>query len=91
MGNRVLISTPAQLNPLADAAEVEVTGPDARRIALATGIGHHGETVSRRRGAGGEVEEIRFAGIRLLPEARIATELEARYGAQVPKEGSNIC
>jgi hypothetical protein len=91
MGNRVLILTPALTNPLADAAEVEVTGPDAGRIALATGVGHHGETVSRRRGASGEVEEIRFAGVRLLPEARLAAELEARYGARVPQAGSNIC
>ena len=91
MGNRVLILTPALTNPLADAAEVEVTGPDAGRIALATGFGHHGETVSRRRGADGEVEEIRFAGIRLLPEARLATELEAHYGARVPREANNHC
>ena len=42
-GDRVLIAVPAFLNPVMDASEVEVVGPDAGRVALAGGYANHGE------------------------------------------------
>src|SRR5262249_1348186 len=42
MGDRVLALMPPLLNPIADASEIEVTGADEGRIALATGLGNHG-------------------------------------------------
>jgi hypothetical protein len=80
VGDRVLFLTPSSLNPLTDASEVEVTGADTGQIALAPGFGNHGEPVRRSRGADGEVEEVWLGGTRLLPEAKMAAELKARYG-----------
>ena len=80
VGDRVLILTPALPNPLTDASEVEVTGADAGQIALAPGLGNHGEPVRRSRGADGAVDEVWLGGTRLLPETQMAAELKARYG-----------
>ena len=44
-GNRVLIAAPAFLNPVMDAAEIEVTSPNEGRVALAAGYDSHGEPV----------------------------------------------
>ena len=44
-GNRVLIAAPGFLNPVMDAAEIEVTGPNDGRVALAAGYDGHGEPV----------------------------------------------
>jgi CubicO group peptidase (beta-lactamase class C family) len=85
MGDRVLVANPALLNPLGDASELEITGADQGRIALATAMGNHGEPVRRTRGAGGEVEEVWLGGTRLLPEAAIKAELEERYGRPRPR------
>jgi CubicO group peptidase (beta-lactamase class C family) len=84
MGERVMVLNPALMNPLTDASELEVTGADAGRIALATGLGNHGEPVRRHRSKNGAVEEVWLGGTRLLPEAAIAAELEARYGKPAP-------
>ena len=80
MGERVMVLNPALMNPLSDASEVEITAEDAGHIALATGLGNHGEPVRLSRSAAGDIEEVWLGGTRLLPEARIAAELEARYG-----------
>ena len=85
VGDRVLAASPAQLNPLSDAAEIEVTGADQGRIVLATGLASHGETARRKRGPGGAVEEVWLGGARLVPEAQMAAELEARYTR--PRDG----
>jgi hypothetical protein len=85
VGDRVLAASPAQLNPLSDAAEIEVTGSDQGRIVLATGLASHGETARRKRGPGGAVEEVWLGGVRLVPEAQMAAELEARYAR--PRDG----
>ena len=81
LGNRVLVAAPALLNPLADAAEIAVTGPDEGRIVSDPGTGHHGEPVRRRRGADGAVSELWLGGVRYLPEPVIKAELQARYRA----------
>jgi hypothetical protein len=79
MGSRVLVASPALLDPFTDASEIEVTGRDAGRIVLASGYASHGEGVARKRRRG-RVAEIVLAGARLFDEERAARELEARYG-----------
>jgi CubicO group peptidase (beta-lactamase class C family) len=79
MGDNVLVLSPGLANPLADASELEITGPDEGRIALAGSFAHHGEPVRRIRAADGAVAAIKLAGGRLLPEAELAAELEGRY------------
>jgi D-alanyl-D-alanine carboxypeptidase len=80
MGDRVLVAAPAQLNPFADASELEISGADEGRIALAPALRGHGEPVRRTRATNGEVEEVWLGGTRLLSEAKIVAEMEARYG-----------
>ncbi len=79
MGNRVLVATPAWLNPLFDASEIVPTGRDSGRIEQAAGYANHGEAVTLYRGANGKVREVQFAGFRLLPEARVVREMEKRF------------
>jgi len=86
MGDRVLVANPALLNPFADASELEITGANQGRIALAAAMANHGEPVRRVRGAEGEVEEVWLGGNRLLPEPRIAAELEERYGTKPDRD-----
>ena len=63
-----------------DATEIEVTGRDRGRIALASGAASHGETVRRVRNARGRVAEVWLGGNQYLPEAKVAAEMRARYG-----------
>jgi D-alanyl-D-alanine carboxypeptidase len=80
LGKKVLVALPAQLNPVLDASELAVEGSDKGRIALAGGFANHGERVRRVRDARGKVTEFWLAGARLVSEARLAKELEGRYG-----------
>ena len=86
-GDRVLATHPAQLNPFADAGEIEVTGADRGHIALATGLGNHGESVRRVRGPGGDIAEVWLGGTRLVEESKMAAELTARYAPPQPGTG----
>lgn len=79
-GDKVFVATPALLNPLLDASELAVTGRDKGRIALAGGFASHGEPVRRVRSKTGKVVELWLAGGKLVSEARLAREMEARYG-----------
>ena len=80
MGARkVMIASPAWFNPVMDATELEVTGRDKARIALAGGFMNHGEAVTRLRNARGRVTAIWFAGAKLLSEAALRREVIARY------------
>jgi CubicO group peptidase (beta-lactamase class C family) len=81
MGDKVLVAGPGLWNPFMDASEITVTAKDRGRISLANGYGSHGEGVRRVRGRDGKVNELWFAGGKLLPEAAIVAEIEARYGA----------
>ena len=80
IGDRVILAAPAQLNPFAEASELEISGADVGRIALAPGMRNHGEPVRRVRAASGEIAKVRLGGIRLVPEAQIAAEMEEQYG-----------
>jgi D-alanyl-D-alanine carboxypeptidase len=77
--SRVVIATPAWFNPMMDATELDVTGRNTARIALANGFGNHGETVRLQRDARGRVKSIHFGGARLLSEAALRREVIARY------------
>ncbi len=79
VGNKVLVATPGFIPPLAYAPELEITGRDTARIALSGGFGSHGEPVRRVRNKAGRVSEVWLASGKLLPEARVARELVARY------------
>jgi len=80
MGRRVIVAAPGWLNPVMDASEIEVTGPDEGKIALAGGFANHGEAVRRKRGRNGAVTEVWLGGSCFLPERQIVHELERRYG-----------
>ena len=79
MRERVLVAAPSLFLPFLDASQIEVTGRDRGRIALANGFASHGEEARLLRGARGAVREIQLGGARLLDEARLRRELVARY------------
>lgn len=81
MGDRVLVAAPAGLAPFADASEIAPDGADSGRIALAHGMGSHGEAVRLHRAADGTPQRLRFAGSELLPEAAFRAEAAARAAA----------
>jgi CubicO group peptidase (beta-lactamase class C family) len=78
-GAKVFVATPALLNPLLDASELQITGRDKGHIAVAPGFGSHGEPVRLVRGKKGEVTELWLAGAKLLPEGAMVAEMKARY------------
>jgi hypothetical protein len=78
-GNRVVIANPHAINPFMDASEIEVTGRDAGKIALAAGYGSHGEGVRRTRNKAGTVTDLWLAGSNLKPEKILGAEIERRY------------
>jgi D-alanyl-D-alanine carboxypeptidase len=80
VGDKVLIASPALLNPVLDASELAVESRDKGRIALAGGFANHGETVRRVRDGRGKVTEFWLSGARLVGEARLAKEMDMRYG-----------
>ncbi|MBV8508014.1 MAG: beta-lactamase family protein [Alphaproteobacteria bacterium] len=82
VGDGVLVANPWIGKPLLDASEIEITGQDEGRIALASGGGSHGERVQRTRDAGGAVREVWLAATRFVTEAEAAAEMESRYAAR---------
>ena len=85
-GNRVLVAVPAFLNPVMDATEIEVTGPDEGRVALAAGYADHGEPVRLLREETGTPIEFWAQGTRFAPEAVVAKEMRDLYGPAVGPE-----
>jgi len=79
MGNKVLAMAPGFINPVGDAAEIDITGRDHGRFAVADGYSSYAEPVRRVRNASGTVVEVWLAAGKLLPEGRVAKEMEARY------------
>ncbi len=79
VGDKVFVATPAFLNPFLDASELAVTGRRRGRIALAGGFASHGEEARLVRGGRGKVTELWLGGAKLLPEAKVAREIAARY------------
>jgi CubicO group peptidase (beta-lactamase class C family) len=79
MGNAVVVTNPHLGTPFTDASEIEVTGRDTGRIALASGYASHGEKVRRTRNKAGAVTDIWIAGANLKREKAVAAEIERRY------------
>jgi CubicO group peptidase (beta-lactamase class C family) len=79
-GDRVLVAMPALLNPIGDAQEIEVTGPDVGRIVVADGFGNYHEPVRLVRNEAGTVAEYWVNGTRLAPEAVVVEEVTELYG-----------
>jgi CubicO group peptidase (beta-lactamase class C family) len=86
MGDKVLTVAPGFINPIADAGEIEITGRDRGRFAVADGYSSYAEPVRRVRDKSGEVAEMWLAASRLQPEDKVATELKMR-GAAAPARG----
>jgi CubicO group peptidase (beta-lactamase class C family) len=84
MGDKVMAVGPGFLNPVLDAAEIEITGRNAGRIALTNGYGSQGEPVRCVRTKTGRIVEVWLGASRLLPAAKVAREMEARYGSRAP-------
>jgi hypothetical protein len=74
-GNRVLVAVPGLLNPVMDATEIEVTGPNEGRVALAAGYANHGEPVHLVRDETGAPIEFWAQGVRYAPESVVAKEM----------------
>jgi len=81
VGNKVLVVAPGFINPIGDAGELEITARDQGRIAVADGYSSYGEPVRRVRDRAGKVTEVWLAASKMLPEAKIAKEMQARYGS----------
>jgi hypothetical protein len=82
-GNKVLVVAPGLNDPFGDAAELKLTGRDQGRISLADGYSSHGEPVRRVRSGSGRVVELWLAASKLVPEGRLANEMQARYGKPI--------
>jgi CubicO group peptidase (beta-lactamase class C family) len=80
MGEKVIAVSPASLNPMLGASEIEITGRNTGRLASASAYGSHGEPVRCVRGKSGKIAEIWLAATKLLPAPELARELRARYG-----------
>lgn len=78
MGKKVLAVVPGLINPVGDAAEIEITGRDQGHFAAADGYSSYAEPVRRVRNAG-KVVEVWLAASKLLPEDQVAKEIKARY------------
>jgi hypothetical protein len=81
LGDKVLGANPHGGNPFLDATEIEITGRDRGRMALAGGYRNHGEPVRRVRNKAGAVTELWWSAAKLQREAQAASELRRRYGA----------
>jgi len=79
MGSKVLAIGPGFINPITDAAQIAVTGRDQGHFAVADGYSSYAEPARLVRDASGKVAEVWLAASRLLPEKKMAKEVEARY------------
>jgi len=82
-GDRVLVAAPGFLNPVMDAAEIEVSGANDGRVALAAGYDGHGEPVRLVRDESGAPIEFWTRGLRYAPESVVAKEMRNLYGPPV--------
>jgi CubicO group peptidase (beta-lactamase class C family) len=80
MGEKVLIANPALANPFEDAGEISLAGRDRGCVALSSGFGSEGEEVHLLRDARGKPVKLRLGGGEGEREAKLAAEMEKRYG-----------
>jgi D-alanyl-D-alanine carboxypeptidase len=80
MGEKVLIANPALANPFEDAGEISLAGRDRGCVALSSGFGSEGEEVHLLRDGRGKPVKLRLGGGEGEREAKLAAEMEKRYG-----------
>jgi CubicO group peptidase (beta-lactamase class C family) len=79
IGGVVLVADPQSWNPFQFASEIEATGKDKGRIALANGYAGHGEKVRRIREKAGKIVEVWLGSSKLVSEKQVIDEMTARY------------
>jgi D-alanyl-D-alanine carboxypeptidase len=79
VGDRVLVTQPAQLPPLLDAVELIDVGETTARIGKAHGFSSHGEAARLELDTEGRPSALWLGGSRLLPEAAMAAEVRQRF------------
>jgi CubicO group peptidase (beta-lactamase class C family) len=80
MDDKVILVAPGFTTPMTDAGEITVSGRDHGKITLANGYGSYGEPVRSVRAKSGKITELWLSATRFLPAAKVAREMEARYG-----------
>ena len=78
IGSKVTIADPSLANPFMDCGEITIARPGEGRITLTQGYASYGEK-AKRLPATGRAREIWLGGVKLVPEARLAEEMKARY------------
>jgi CubicO group peptidase (beta-lactamase class C family) len=82
MGDKVLWVAPGFTSPMTDAGEIAISDRNHGRIALGDGYGSYGEEVRCVRNKSGRITEFLSSATRFLPAAKVACEMEARYGSR---------
>jgi D-alanyl-D-alanine carboxypeptidase len=82
MGDVVLLASPGQLTPFADASELKVSSPLQARLSQANGFGGYGEPVHRALSSDGVAERLRIGGTELLPEPAFLAEVAAKLSGR---------
>jgi D-alanyl-D-alanine carboxypeptidase len=80
VGDKVVVSLPGQLDPMAKVAELTITGADEAQISQAGAFANYGEAARLGRDAAGAVVKVRLGGEDLISEAALVEELTQRYG-----------
>jgi hypothetical protein len=68
-GNKVLVASPAQLQPFKDAIVLKINSPGTAEIVETNGFGNYGEEVILIADSAGMTKELNFAGTTMLPES----------------------
>jgi CubicO group peptidase (beta-lactamase class C family) len=80
MGEKVIIANPALANPFEDAGEISLAGRDRGRVSLSSGFGTLGEEVHLLRDGRGKPVKFRLGGGEGEREAKLAADMEKRFG-----------
>jgi D-alanyl-D-alanine carboxypeptidase len=79
MNDKVLVTIPAQANPMLDAVELTDVTANSARTAKAGGYLSFGEGARLERDAAGQPRALWLGGTELLPEAALAQEVRQRF------------
>jgi hypothetical protein len=82
MGDKVLWVAPGFTSPMTDAGEIAISDRNHGKIVLGDGYGSYGEEVRCVRNKSGRITEFLSSATRFLPAAKVAREMEARYGSR---------
>ena len=82
MGDKVLWVVPGFISPMIDAGEIAASDRNHGNITLGDGYGSYGEQVRCVRSKSGQITEFWSSATRFLPAAKVAREMEARYGSR---------